>query len=245
MSNAIPRLYDELAAWWPLLSAPEDYAAEAREYAELLRAHAEREVTDVLELGSGGGNNASHLKHEFTMTLVDRAPGMLAVSRDLNPECSHVAGDMRDVRLGTQHDAVFVHDAVSYITSLGDLRRVCETARAHLRGGGVALFVPDQVRETFRPSTAHGGHDGEERALRYLSWTFDEDRADCTYTVAFACLLREQGALRAVDDVHRMGLFSREQWLVTLEETGFEALVSLLEVAGPREAFVGLRRAES
>ena len=47
----------------------------------------------VLELGSGGGNNASHLKAQFRMTLVDRSPGMLAVSRALNPECEHVEGD--------------------------------------------------------------------------------------------------------------------------------------------------------
>ncbi|MHC4615594.1 MAG: class I SAM-dependent methyltransferase, partial [Planctomycetota bacterium] len=55
----------------------------------------------VLELGSGGGNNASHLKKWFDMTLVDLSPHMLEVSRALNPECSHQQGDMRTVRLGT------------------------------------------------------------------------------------------------------------------------------------------------
>ena len=27
-----PRLYRELAEWWPLLSAPEEYAEEAEDY---------------------------------------------------------------------------------------------------------------------------------------------------------------------------------------------------------------------
>jgi hypothetical protein len=31
-----PRLYRELAEWWPLLSAPEDYAEEAEEYRRLI-----------------------------------------------------------------------------------------------------------------------------------------------------------------------------------------------------------------
>jgi trans-aconitate methyltransferase len=60
-----------------------------------------REASTLLELGSGGGNNASHMNRRFAeLVLVDVAPGMLEVSRRLNPECAHVAGDMRTVRLG-------------------------------------------------------------------------------------------------------------------------------------------------
>src|SRR3972149_1508073 len=59
----------------------------------------------VLELGSGGGNNASHMKAHFKLTLVDRSPAMLAVSRALNPECEHLEGDMRTLRLGRGFDA--------------------------------------------------------------------------------------------------------------------------------------------
>ncbi len=33
-------------------------------------------------------------------------------SRELNPDCEHVLGDMRTLRLGRTFDAVFVHDAV-------------------------------------------------------------------------------------------------------------------------------------
>src|SRR6185503_21114943 len=113
----------------------------------------------VLELGRGGGNNASQLKARFEMLLVEPAAGMLALSRVLNPECEHVQGDMRTVRLGRQFDAVFVHDAVAYMTTEADLRMVIETAFVHCRPGGAALFAPDHIRENFRPSTDHGGHD--------------------------------------------------------------------------------------
>ena len=82
-----PKLYRELAAWWPLFSAPEDYAEEAEDYRRLILEASDGETRDVLELGSGGGNNASHLKAHFRLTLVDRSPQMLDVSRRLNPEC--------------------------------------------------------------------------------------------------------------------------------------------------------------
>src|SRR5690242_17703724 len=103
----------------------------------------------VLELGSGGGNNASFMKGAYEMTLVDISPGMLAVSRAINPECQHIEGDMRMLRLGRTFDAVFVHDAICYMTSAKDLKAAMRTAYEHCRPGGLALFVPDHVRETF------------------------------------------------------------------------------------------------
>ena len=81
-----PKLYNELAAWWPLLSAPDDYAEEAAIYQRILLEASGIPTHTLLELGSGGGNNASHLKARFNLVLVDRSPGMLQVSRALNPE---------------------------------------------------------------------------------------------------------------------------------------------------------------
>jgi SAM-dependent methyltransferase len=199
VSDDQPRLYGELADWFHLLTAPEDYAEEADLYRRVLVEACDEPPRTVLELGSGGGNNASHLKADFVLTLVDRSPQMLELSRSLNPECRHLVGDMRDVRLGEEFDAVFVHDSIDYITTEHDLAATVVTAAEHLRPGGVALFVPDFVRERFEPRTQHGGHDGEGRALRYLEWDWDPDPSDTTYVSDFAYLLREdgRGALRA------------------------------------------------
>jgi SAM-dependent methyltransferase len=220
----LPRIYDDLADWFHLLTAPADYAEEASLYERaILAASAERPRT-MLELGSGGGNNASFLKRSFAMTLVDLSPGMLAVSRGLNPECEHVQGDMRTVRLGREFDAVFVHDAVCYMTTEADLRAAMETAFVHCKPGGVALFAPDHVRENFRPRTHPGGEDGPDRALRYVEWAWDPDPADNTYIVDYAVLLRDRdGSVRVVHDRHIEGLFSRDDWLRWLADAGFDA----------------------
>jgi SAM-dependent methyltransferase len=131
-------------------------------------------------LGSGGGNNASHLKKHFQLTLVDVSPGMLEVSRRLNPECEHIQGDMRTIRLGRAFDAVFIHDAIEHMTPEANLRRAIQTAYEHCRPGGAAFFAPDHSRETFRPSTDHGGYNRGRRALRYLEWSWDPDPEDTT-----------------------------------------------------------------
>jgi SAM-dependent methyltransferase len=218
-----PKLYGELAAWFHLLTAPEDYAEEAQLYRRLLLERADGPVENVLELGSGGGNNASHLKRDFTLTLVDRSAEMLALSRTLNPECQHVEGDMRDVRLERTFDAVFVHDALAYITSEEDLRAVLATAFVHCRPGGSAVFVPDYLMETFEPRTGHGGHDSAdgERGLRYVEWVRGEPGAT-TYLVDFAYLLREGERVRIEADRHVCGAFPRKTWLDGLAETSFD-----------------------
>ena len=56
------KLYEELAEYWPLLSAPEDYAEEAAFYWRVMQGARPAPIRTVLELGSGGGNNASHMK---------------------------------------------------------------------------------------------------------------------------------------------------------------------------------------
>ena len=220
-----PKLYHELAEWFHLLTAPAEYVEEAEFYTRKLIEACDRPPRTILELGSGGGNNASHMKAKFEMTLTDLSQGMLELSRSLNPECEHIQGDMRTLRLGREFDAVFVHDAVVYMTTEDDLKAAIETAFVHCRRGGAALFAPDHVREKFKPYTDHGGHDGEDgRGLRYLEWTWDPNPSDDTYTVDFAYLLREaDGSVRVEKDRHIEGVFSRDTWLRLLTEAGFKA----------------------
>jgi len=238
-------LYDELAPWWRLLSDPADYEEEAGFYRDTLEAAYGGGLRTLLELGSGGGNNAFHLKNHFDLTLVDLAEGMLQQSLEINPECAHALGDMRSVRLGTAFDAVFIHDAIVYMTTVDDLRRAIETAFFHCKPGGVALFTPDHVLETFEPETAHGGCDSEGRAMRYLEWSWDPDPDDTEMTVDYAFLLREEdGSARAVHDRHVEGLFPRQTWLDLLEEVGFEARAVTFHHTGvdrPMDGFVGRR----
>jgi len=239
------RFYGELAVWWPLISPPEEYAEEAA-YAATLLASAAIPVQEVLELGSGGGHNAVHLKAIFAMTLVDLSPDMLAVSERLNPDCAHHEGDMRTVRLGRRFDAVFVHDAVDYMVTEDDLRQAVVTAFVHCRPGGVAVLMPDHIAETFVPETDHDGHDGPDgRAVRFLDWSWDPDPADTSTSTEYAFLLRAaDGTVEVVHETHRLGLFGRDVWLGLLAEAGFvaeEVTEVTTEDRRPRQVFVAHR----
>jgi hypothetical protein len=129
---------------------------------------------------------------------------------------------MRTLRLGREFEAVFVHDAVVYLTTEDDLLACLRTAYVHCAAGGVALFAPDAIRELFRSDTDCGGHDGDDgRALRYLEWTHEAQGA--TYVVDYAYILRAPDQPpRVVHDRHECGLFGREVWLRLLSEAGFD-----------------------
>jgi SAM-dependent methyltransferase len=239
-----PKLYGELAEWWPTFSTPEGYRQEAGFFKRVLIKSSAPPPRTVLELGSGGGNSAFHLKSRFDMTLVDMSPEMLAVSRALNPECAHVEADIRTVRLDRTFDAVFVHDAICHMTSEFDLRAAMETAFVHCRPGGVALFAPDFVRETFAENVDHGGNDTGRGSVRFLQWTTDPAPADTTYFVDFAILIRDRdGGIRVEHDRHTYGLFSRADWRRLLRGVGFvlkTPRATLAELG--RDAFVASRR---
>ncbi|MEL6188827.1 MAG: class I SAM-dependent methyltransferase, partial [Myxococcota bacterium] len=241
----VSKIYEELAPWYSLLTSPEDYAEEARWYADLLRGHAAREVREVLELGCGSGANASHMKAWFQMVVSDLSPAMLRECSRINPDLEQHVGDLRSLRLDRRFDAVFVHDAASYLLRPDEVTAAVETAKVHLRPGGVVLFCPDDLAENFAPGTESGGHDAADgRGLRYLEWSRAGERDEEVVT-DYALLLREaDGSVRVAYDRHLTGRLSGTVWTSALTEAGFEVRKVPLQHSevdeGRHHAFVGV-----
>lgn len=241
-------MYSDLAPWFHLLTHPSDYTDEAEFVTRVAGEVVGTDARTLLELGSGGGNNASHLKAHFECTLTDISPEMLALSRTLNPACEHVEGDMRTLRLGREFDVVFIHDAISYLTTESDLRAAIETAFVHVRPGGVVILTPDATTEIFKAQTDHGGHDGDDgRSLRYLEWTHPLTSPDATtYVTDYAIVARGPGdELRVVHDRHTLGVFPEATWKRLIAEAGLELVDTTVENPYELEqaAFVGRRPA--
>jgi SAM-dependent methyltransferase len=236
-------MYSDLAPWFHLVTQPSDYWDEAAFVRRVVDDVAIGDARTLLELGSGGGNNASHLKARFECTLTDISPDMLALSRTLNPECEHLEGDMRTLRLGRTFDVVFIHDAISYLRTEDDLGAAIATAAEHVRPGGVVILTPDATTEIFNPRTDHGGHDGDDgRSLRYLEWI--HPTTGSTYDVDYLIIARGPSEdARVVHDRHVLGLFPRATWERLVEEAGLELVDTTVENPYELEqaAFVGRR----
>ena len=215
-------LYSELVSWYRLVDPPADHADEAEVFQSAFRRAITPAPMTLLELGAGAGHNALHLKAWFRCTLADLSPEMSALSEQLNPECEHVIGDMRSMRLGRTFDAVLVHDAITYMRTRSDLHDALRTVFAHTREGGAAIIAPDHFRETFEEHalTEHASEGG--RTLHNLMWNWDPDPHDDECTTEFAILMREGGEMRAFHETHVGGLFSRATWEELLADVGFQ-----------------------
>lgn len=240
-----------LAPWWPLISPVEDYADEAEVLRDLLFARRPG-ATHLLELGSGGGHLAHHLQGRplgpgaapLCCSLTDLSPAMIEVSRDLNPACEHLVGDMRSLQLGRTFDLLLDHDAVDYMLIEADLARVFAVAFTHLAPGGLATFLPDAVAERFEPGTDAGGADAPDgRGARYLEWSEPVALGATEGVTHYGFLLiSADGTVQVRAEQHRWGLSPEATWLRLLRDAGFDAEVIDEPPNGehaPRRFFLG------
>lgn len=216
------KLYEKYAPYFALLTPKEKYAKEANYYRKLLSG-----CKTVLELGSGGGHNAYHLKKHFNMTLVDISPKMLKSSKQINPKCEHIVGDIRYLNLVRKFDAVFIHDAIAHINNKADLRKVIQTAYKHCDINGTLLICPDFIAENFVADIYSGGSDDASgQGIRYLEWRWKpspkSSKTENIYYVDMIYAIKDKrGVLKIDHERFNNGLFARKFWLSLLRREGF------------------------
>lgn len=135
--------------YYDLLYRDKDYTAEALYISQLIKTHAPDAVS-IMEIGCGTGAHAAELAElGYSVAGVDMSSGMLEAAdarrRDLRPDLqsklSFTPGDARSVRLGQKFDVVIsLFHVISYQTSNADLAAAFETAKEHLKPGGIFVF---------------------------------------------------------------------------------------------------------
>ena len=150
MNGAV--VFSEYARYYDLLYKDKDYATEA-DYVHGLIQRYGTHTRSIIELGSGTGKHAVLLVDRgYEVQGIERSEDMIAHARDLSEKCGRThesewlpptfyVGDIRSTRLDRQFDAaVSLFHVVSYQTTNADLLATFETARVHVRDGGVFIF---------------------------------------------------------------------------------------------------------
>ena len=227
-----PRLYSDLAWVWNYLSPPSHYGEEvATFHRRFVRGGVPAQGT-VLHLGSGGGSVDSHLKQNYRVTGVDLSPAMIEIARGHNPEVEYVVGDIRDVRLGRTFDAVLLHDASTYLLTPEEMLAAFRTGAAHLRPGGVMVYLPEELRGRLHQHETRVRTIGDEAlSVTTVEVDFDPDPDDGWFEITFVFLIRRAGVLEVVHDTHRMGVWELDDLLALIHEAGFETLVEPWELS--------------
>ena len=242
------RMYDDFAHLWPLISHHSDYEMEAKHWRNALVSELGDRRLDILEFGVGGGNNLHHILYplcdgsksadaacngdhmqwdrpDHDAVVVDPSSKMLSNCALLNPTVEQHIGDMRIARLGRQFDAVLIHDAVCYLLTEHDISATIETARVHLREGGILIMAPDWYSETY-PGTRLDAGIRSDVSPEFASIEYDHDPNpdDTSLESVFIYIIKnEDGTVSVEEDRHITGIFSSHTWLRLMEKAGFRA----------------------
>jgi len=243
--------YNDLAWTERLIADPQDYRAEAEPYVDLIHQAASGPVKSLLHLGSGAGGHDQFFKQAFKVTGVDLSPGMLVLAREAHPDVDYIDGDMREVRLGRTFDAVAVPDSSDYLLTRRDIERTLATAAAHLKPGGVLLFVAKPAEAFSNNNFAYSG-EGDGVHVTLLENNHVDPARPERYQAVMVWLIRAGGQLRIHHETHELGLFSRRVWEDLFAQAGFDMNASVMdgyydrwlldEGSYPMTAFVGKLR---
>lgn len=137
------------AHYYDLLYRDKPYEEEAAYIRRLIESHIPNAQV-VMELGCGTGGHAEHLARsglkvsgvDLSEWMLERATKRrLALPSDIARRLSFSRADVRHVRLQVRADAVIsLFHVVSYQSNNSDLQAMFDTAREHLRPGGVFIF---------------------------------------------------------------------------------------------------------
>lgn len=150
-------IFDNYARYYDLLYQDKDYEGEAQFVDRLIQTHAP-DANTILELGCGTGNHAMLLATAgYRVRGIDLSAEMLEYA---NRQCERVSpevaarlqfsqGDLRSVRLdgvASEHEnrqfdvVISLFHVISYQATNQDLLAAFETAKVHLKPGGIFIF---------------------------------------------------------------------------------------------------------
>jgi len=217
------RLYHDLSWTWHIISKPEDYKEEGRLITDKIRQYEKLKTKTLLDIGCGGGNMDWVLKNEFDITSFDISENMINNARSLNPEIEYHVGDMRTMRLDRKFDAVMIHDAINYMTTLDDLKAAFVTAYEHLEDNGLIIVYAEQWPENFKQNYIRSQNEKKDNIeITFIEHYYDPNPDDTTYEGTFIYLIRRDGELETHFDRHLLGIFPLDTWRESLRSTGFE-----------------------
>jgi len=212
--------YSAAADCYDLLYQEKRYDEEAALVATLIKTRVPH-ATTLLDVACGTGRHARHfaVDHGFTVAGIDLEPRLVARARTRLAGARFSCGDMRDFDLGTTYDAVVcLFGSIGYAETLDGLRRTVAAMTRHLADGGAVVvepwFEPGAIQDGF--VVCHTGAGDGTRVCRMSRTTID----DRVSTLQFEYLIGTPAGIRRESEVHRLGLFTREQMTEALTRTG-------------------------
>ncbi|MHA1802180.1 MAG: class I SAM-dependent methyltransferase [Candidatus Heimdallarchaeaceae archaeon] len=123
----------------------------------------------VLEIGSGSGNLAKYfIDNKYDYTGLDNSKDMIKLAKELVPEGKFVLGDMRNIKLEEEFEAVIVTGRTfTHMTTNHDVMFALYSIHEILQKGGWLLFDNFNAEEIFTNFLEHSTHQAKYDGRHY------------------------------------------------------------------------------
>lgn len=227
------RYYDAIYSW-------KDYFAETVRLIAFIQMHALGPAKTLLDVACGTGGHLVYLRGYFQVEGVDVEPEMLSVARENLRGIPLHQGDMLDFDLGRTFDVVTcLFSSIGYMQSVERLNRAVANMARHVSPGGLLVVEPWFHPSDFKDGTLHSHYvDQPDLKIARMNLSTVEDGLA---VMRFHYLVGTPEGIHSWDDLHRMGLFTHEEYTQALEAAGLEAHHDGEGLMG-RGLYVGVKR---
>ena len=225
-------VFGDYAQFYDDFYQEKDYSAECDFLERVFRKFSPEQPKNILDLGCGTGGHVLRLAQRGYQVLgVDQSAEMLAKAGEKAfnlPGIKHapefIQEDVRNLRLDRTFDAIISMFAVmSYMTTNDDLKKAFQTARRHLRPGGLFIFdawfgpavLAQNPSDRYKIVERDGG-----RVIRFAHPELD--LLQHTVKVHYRVLeLHGDHVLKETKEIHAMRFLFPQEIAYYLNETGF------------------------
>jgi SAM-dependent methyltransferase len=198
-----------------------DNRAEAARVREIIAENAPSART-LLDVGCGSGRHLEHLRQGFEVEGLDLNGELLALAARRCPGVPFHEASMESFDLGRKFDVITcLFGAIAYTVTEDAMRRTVDTMVRHLRVGGLLIIEPWFTPDSFWSDTITSNH--FVSADLKICWMYTSRRDGKDSVLDMHYLVGSPEAVQHFSEEHRLGLFTKEQHLEALRDSGLEA----------------------
>ncbi len=220
-----------------------DYSKESKLIRKLVKRHKKSKGNTLLDVACGTGQHVAFLRNSFKVEGLDADAKMLAIAHKRNPRVRFHRANMVDFHLPNNFDVVTcLFSAIGYVRTLSRLRAAIRNMAEHLKPGGVLIVEPWLTPQAFKR-----GHVGavfvNQPKLKIARINIVKLQGRVS-TMTFHYLIGTPKGIRYFTEPHKLGLFTRDEYLAALREFGLKIAYYSKGLMG-RGLYVGIRSTDS
>lgn len=216
-------MFAKSAAFYDAIYGFKDYAAEAQMVHGLIQRHLRSTGNRLLDIGCGTGAHLQHLKQHYTVEGLDLDPELLAVARARNPGVTFHQADMTHFELPQMFDAIVcLFGAIGYVKTLIRFGETLACIKRHLKAGGVLIIEPWLAPDTYQAGGIHAVF-VDEPELKIARMNVSSRKGNIS-VLDFHYMVGTPQGIQTFSERHELGLFSSEEYMISLYGAGFDGL---------------------